>query len=99
MFFAFPIAFEEIRGFGGGLTGLTFTSIMVRWTQPRLISHKTHESLQIGIFLASFVMPKQEKLYAKATRYGHYPEARLFPMMAGALYVQPPPQRPTETVN
>ena len=29
MFFAFPIAFSEVRGFSAGLTGLTFISIMV----------------------------------------------------------------------
>ncbi|TFK32293.1 MFS polyamine transporter [Crucibulum laeve] len=29
MFFAFPIAFEEIRGFGMGITGITFVSIML----------------------------------------------------------------------
>ncbi|KAF9447352.1 MFS polyamine transporter [Macrolepiota fuliginosa MF-IS2] len=67
LFFAFPIAFEEIRGFSGGLTGTTFVSIM------------------IGIFFAGLVLPKQERIYAEATKHGHYPEARLFPMMIGAF--------------
>lgn len=30
LFFAFPIAFAEIRGFSGGITGTTFISIMVK---------------------------------------------------------------------
>lgn len=29
MFFAFPIAFTEIRGWGEGITGIAFVSIMV----------------------------------------------------------------------
>lgn len=29
LFFAFPIAFAEIRGFGLGMTGITFVSIMI----------------------------------------------------------------------
>lgn len=29
MFFAFPIAFSEVRDFSAGLTGITFISIMV----------------------------------------------------------------------
>lgn len=31
------------------------------------------------------VLPLQEKLYARATAGGVYPEARLYPMMLGAL--------------
>jgi len=30
MFFAFPIAFVEIRGWGEGITGIAFVSILVR---------------------------------------------------------------------
>jgi len=30
MFFAFPIAFSEIRGWSEGMTGIAFVSIMVR---------------------------------------------------------------------
>jgi hypothetical protein len=29
LFFAFPLAFEEIRGFSPGMTGVTFISIML----------------------------------------------------------------------
>ncbi|KAK7047320.1 hypothetical protein VNI00_006551 [Paramarasmius palmivorus] len=67
LFFAFPIAFEEVRGFGLGMTGVTFVSVM------------------IGITLAMLVMPLQEKIYAHYTKFGTYPEARLFPMMLGAI--------------
>ncbi|KAF8996140.1 MFS polyamine transporter [Cyathus striatus] len=67
MFFAFPIAFEEIRGFSGGMTGLTFISIM------------------LGILAAMGVVPYQEKLYARVTKNGTFPEARLYPMMLGAF--------------
>ncbi len=38
LFFAFPIAFAEIRGFSAGLTGITFVSIMVRFPIPTFIS-------------------------------------------------------------
>lgn len=31
-FFAFPIAFEEIRGWSMGMTGVTFISIIVSYT-------------------------------------------------------------------
>ncbi|KAJ2933874.1 hypothetical protein H1R20_g3242, partial [Candolleomyces eurysporus] len=67
MFFAFPIAFVEIRGWGEGITGIAFVSIM------------------LGIFLAGFLVPFNEKVYAKATQNGQYPEARLYPMMWGAF--------------
>ncbi|ESK92459.1 mfs polyamine transporter [Moniliophthora roreri MCA 2997] len=67
LFFAFPIAFEEVRGFGMGMTGVTFVSVM------------------IGITTAMLVMPFQEKIYAHYTKFGTYPEARLFPMMVGAI--------------
>lgn len=30
LFFAFPIAFAEVRGFSAGLTGVTFVSVVVR---------------------------------------------------------------------
>ncbi|KAF8996141.1 major facilitator superfamily domain-containing protein [Cyathus striatus] len=68
MFFAFPIAFEEIRGFGMGITGITFVSIM------------------LGIFIAMIGVPYQEKIYARATRNGTFPEARLYPMMVGSVF-------------
>ncbi|KAF9479216.1 MFS polyamine transporter [Pholiota conissans] len=67
LFFAFPIAFAEIRGFSDGMTGITFVSIM------------------LGIFGAGAFVPVQEKIYANATRNGTYPEARLYPMMAGCF--------------
>ncbi|KAG6832200.1 hypothetical protein H0H87_002310 [Tephrocybe sp. NHM501043] len=68
LFFAFPIAFREIRGWThGGMIGITFVSIM------------------IGIISALFIMPYQERLYAKVTRDGSFPEARLYPMMVGAI--------------
>lgn len=67
MFFAFPIAFTEIRGWGEGITGIAFVSIM------------------LGIFAAGFFVPMNERMYANATKDGAYPEARLYPMMAGAF--------------
>ncbi|KAJ7143807.1 polyamine transporter [Mycena epipterygia] len=67
LFFAFPIAFVEIRGFSGGMTGVTFISII------------------IGIVIALALMPYQEKIYRKVTEHGSFPEARLFPMLLGAL--------------
>ncbi|KAH9478677.1 Major facilitator superfamily multidrug transporter NAG4 [Psilocybe cubensis] len=69
LFFAFPIAFLEIRGFSEGMTGITFISIM------------------LGIFFAGLFLPTQEKLYAKATASGSFPEARLYPMMVGAFFM------------
>ncbi|KAJ7773860.1 MFS polyamine transporter [Mycena metata] len=67
LFFAFPIAFAEIRGFSGGMTGVTFISII------------------IGIVIALGLMPYQEKIYSRVTVHGTFPEARLFPMLLGAL--------------
>ncbi|KAG6818566.1 hypothetical protein H0H93_003939 [Arthromyces matolae] len=67
LFFAMPIAFQEIRGWSGGMTGTSFISIM------------------IGIMLAMCVMPYQERIYARVTRDGTFPEARLYPMMVGAI--------------
>ncbi|KIJ54461.1 hypothetical protein M422DRAFT_73490 [Sphaerobolus stellatus SS14] len=71
LFFAFPIAFSEIRGFSEGMTGVTFVSIM------------------LGILIAMCLMPLQEKIYAKVTAQGHFPEARLYMMMLGALVLPP----------
>ncbi|WWC86541.1 uncharacterized protein L201_001418 [Kwoniella dendrophila CBS 6074] len=65
-FFAFPIAFEEIRGWNPGMTGAAFLSIVV------------------GIFIALFLMPIQEKLYAGNPGK---PESRLYPMMLGAIFL------------
>ncbi|KAG6827017.1 hypothetical protein H0H92_013537 [Tricholoma furcatifolium] len=67
LFFAFPIAFQEIRGWSGGMTGTTFVSII------------------IGISIALCIMPYQERMYAKVTADGTFPEARLYPMMVGAF--------------
>ncbi|KAF5384078.1 hypothetical protein D9615_003429 [Tricholomella constricta] len=67
LFFAFPIAFGEIRGFSPGITGTTFVSIM------------------IGVIAALAVMPYQEKIYHRVTADGSFPEARLYPMMLGAI--------------
>lgn len=67
LFFAFPIAFVDIRDFSAGLSGLTFVSIM------------------LGICLAMALMPFQERIYSRVTCHGAYPEARLYPMMLGAI--------------
>ncbi|KAF5368931.1 hypothetical protein D9758_002914 [Tetrapyrgos nigripes] len=67
LFFAFPLAFQEIRGFSIGMTGVTFISVL------------------LGISLAMLLMPLQERIYARATLNGTYPEARLYPMMLGAI--------------
>ncbi|RDB29863.1 hypothetical protein Hypma_013845 [Hypsizygus marmoreus] len=67
LFFAFPLAFIEVRGFGLGITGTTFISIM------------------LGIAAALAVLPYQERIYARVTADGTFPEARLYPMMVGAI--------------
>ncbi|KAK1232772.1 hypothetical protein PQX77_004097 [Marasmius sp. AFHP31] len=69
LFFAFPIAFAEIRGFSEGMTGVTFVSIM------------------LGIGFAMCLLPIQEKVYAGATRNGTFPEARLYGMMFGSVWL------------
>ncbi|KAI5481017.1 MFS polyamine transporter [Pseudohyphozyma bogoriensis] len=66
-FFAYPLSFAEVRGFGLGITGTTFVSIM------------------IGLIIALCLMPLQEKKYKKVTADGAFPEARLYPMMVGAI--------------
>ncbi|KAK7462843.1 hypothetical protein VKT23_007419 [Stygiomarasmius scandens] len=67
LFFAFPLAFQEVRGFSIGMTGVTFISVL------------------LGISTAMLVMPIQERIYARVTVNGTYPEARLYPMMLGAI--------------
>ncbi|CAK5265442.1 unnamed protein product [Mycena citricolor] len=67
LFFAFPIAFAEVRGFGGGITGTTLVSVA------------------IGIAIAMIFMPRQENIYAKVTKNGTFPEARLYPMLLGSI--------------
>ncbi|KIM36325.1 hypothetical protein M413DRAFT_20550 [Hebeloma cylindrosporum] len=67
LFFAFPIAFAEIRGFNEGITGTSFVSIM------------------LGIISAGVFIPLQERVYRQKTASGSFPEARLYPMMVGAL--------------
>lgn len=47
----------------------------------------SHISSQLGIILAMCLMPFQERIYASVTKNGHYPEARLYPSMLGAMYV------------
>ena len=90
MFFAFPIAFAEIRGFNMGITGITFVSIMVSCLLlhgGRFITLMAF--FQLGILAAMCLIPYQERIYAKVTKNGTFPEARLYPMMFGALYVFP----------
>ncbi|THV06107.1 MFS polyamine transporter [Dendrothele bispora CBS 962.96] len=67
LFFAFPLAFQEVRGFSIGMTGVTFISVL------------------LGITTAMLIMPIQERIYARVTVNGTYPEARLYPMMLGAI--------------
>ncbi|KAJ6531373.1 MFS polyamine transporter [Mycena vulgaris] len=45
----------------------------------------TFVSIIIGIVIALALMPYQEKMYRKVTVHGTFPEARLFPMLLGAL--------------
>ncbi|KAM0750746.1 MFS polyamine transporter [Meredithblackwellia eburnea MCA 4105] len=66
-FFSTPIAFAEIRGFSGGITGTTFVATM------------------IGLVIGMLTMPLQEKKFRQVTTNGTYPEARLYPMMVGAI--------------
>ncbi|KAJ9107388.1 hypothetical protein QFC21_000838 [Naganishia friedmannii] len=67
LFFAFPIAFEEVRGWNAGTTGTAFIAVM------------------IGIAVAFAALQYQEVLYARASKDGAKPEARLYPMMLGAI--------------
>lgn len=92
LFFAFPIAFEEVRGWNPGMTGVAFVSIIVsfgdllEYFAELTIDPLLLNVLQIGILIAGCVLPIQEKLYARATTGGlFYPEARLYPMMFGSL--------------
>lgn len=87
LFFAFPIAFAEIRGFSAGLTGITFVSIMVRPLFSFLsCPDEVQLALQIGIGIALCLLPLQEKMYRNATVNGTHPEARLYLMMVGSMY-------------
>ncbi|KAG5636686.1 hypothetical protein H0H81_007147 [Sphagnurus paluster] len=49
------------------------------------ITGTTFVSIMIGIVVALMIMPQQEKLYRKVTADGSFPEARLYPMMVGAI--------------
>ncbi|KAG6896839.1 hypothetical protein C0992_005742 [Termitomyces sp. T32_za158] len=40
-------------------------------------------SIMLGILLALGALPYQEVLYRRVTKYGNFPEARLFPMLFG----------------
>lgn len=90
-FFAFPIAFEEIRGWNMGMTGVSFVSIIVSCPFPTLVLRIRNLGIgdglmrQIGIFIAMLVMPLQERLYARHCANGPVPEARLYPMLLGAM--------------
>ncbi|KAG6825494.1 hypothetical protein H0H93_000614 [Arthromyces matolae] len=39
----------------------------------------------LGVILALCIMPYQEKIYARVTEDGSFPEARLYPMMLGSI--------------
>ncbi|KAF9451470.1 hypothetical protein P691DRAFT_663171, partial [Macrolepiota fuliginosa MF-IS2] len=80
MLFAFPIAFQGIRGFSGGITATTLVSIMVLLINT---------DIWIGILLIGLVIPKQEKAYAESTKYGHHPEIRLFLVMITGAFCPP----------
>ncbi|TYJ56538.1 hypothetical protein B9479_002785 [Cryptococcus floricola] len=88
-FFAFPIAFEEIRGWNMGMTGVSFVSIIASFIF--LLRTEADSLPQIGIFLANIlIMPLQERLYRKYTaRHGASPEGRLYTMMIGATVLPP----------
>ncbi|KAL1759618.1 major facilitator superfamily domain-containing protein [Schizophyllum commune] len=48
----------------------------------------TFVSVVLGIMLAMLIaVPAQEKIYAAATRHGTYPEARLYTMMVGSIFL------------
>jgi MFS family permease len=84
-FFAFPIAFEEIRGWNAGMTGVSFVSIIVSDLHRRTWRNDQSECrlmVQVGILGALVLMPIQERLYA---RKPGSPESRLYPMMLGAM--------------
>ncbi|PPQ69265.1 hypothetical protein CVT24_000071 [Panaeolus cyanescens] len=82
LFFAFPIAFSKIRGFGEGLTGLTFTSIMLGVlsagffvpTQERVYAHVTRngtfpEARLYPMMVGSIMMPIALFLFAFTGAY------------------------------
>lgn len=97
LFFAFPIAFVEVRGFSVGMVGTTFVSIIVSrgagsWDLC-LTSPSTDRSIcpynKIGILIAGCLLRYQEILYAREMAKRARPEARLFPMMLGCMQVVP----------
>jgi len=103
LFFAFPIAFVEVRGFSVGMVGTTFVSIIVSrgagsWDLC-LTSPSTDRSIcpynKIGILIAGCLLRYQEILYAREMAKRARPEARLFPMMLGCMQVLPAIQNPS----
>ncbi|KAJ7119287.1 MFS polyamine transporter, partial [Mycena filopes] len=97
LFFAFPIAFAEIRGFSAGMTGVTFTSIIIgilialaampyqEKIYSRFTVHGTFpEARLFPMFLGSLTLPAALLIFAFAGAYSWV--NFMGPCVAGALF-------------
>ncbi|KAF8965491.1 MFS polyamine transporter [Flammula alnicola] len=84
LFFAFPIAFGEIRGFSPGITGLTFVSIMLGIffagffvpLQERIYANATRngsypEARLYPMMVGCFILPSALMIFAFTGAYAH----------------------------
>ncbi|KAF6743954.1 spermine transporter [Ephemerocybe angulata] len=68
MFFAFPIAFAEIRGWGDGLTGIAFVSIMRKYAEAT--KHGSFPEARLyPMMYGAFVMPAALFMFAFTGAY------------------------------
>ncbi|KAK7052542.1 MFS polyamine transporter [Favolaschia claudopus] len=97
MFFAFPIAFQEIRGFSPGITGVTFLSIFIGIMvamclvsyQEKLYNKVTvngtfPEARLYPMMLGSITLPASLFIFAFTGAYSHV--HFIGPCIAGALF-------------
>ncbi|KAF9256577.1 MFS polyamine transporter, partial [Marasmius fiardii PR-910] len=97
MFFAFPIAFAEIRGFSGGMTGVTFVSIilgigfamMLLPIQEKIYAAVTTrgtfpEARLYGMMLGSIILPASLFIFAFTGAYAHV--HWIAPLISGTVF-------------
>ncbi|KII93524.1 hypothetical protein PLICRDRAFT_395433 [Plicaturopsis crispa FD-325 SS-3] len=97
MFFAFPIAFAEIRGFGGGITGTTFVSLIIGIgiamsllpLQEKVYRKATKngtfpEARLYTMMIGAFVLPVSLLIFAFTGAYAHV--NFMGPCVGGALF-------------